>query len=570
MLGGLTTPAGTLVRAQRNGTRVTIEDFFRLLLRNILLLTIATVVGAVLGFAFSYTKTPVYQATALGFVAASTGTDDEGNAVPSAANVAIGGEESQYGTAHFFLPLFNTRTVGQGIVDQLGLDSDADAVASGLEATINPNAPIISVTASARSPQQAMEIANASIAAVNREAAFLQTQDRDNPNPGMILVQYETADLNNTIVAPNRPQYALIGAGVAFLIALGVAWLRNRNDSRVRTVEDINTKTPVTALGVLPDAKDFGRGKDGRLPEPTQFHSKEALRKLRTNLRFANVDNPPRTIVVSSSAPGEGKSTVSGNLARVIAKSGQPVVLIDADLRRPVVAAEFGLDSGLGLSQLIAGAVQISDVLQATETPNLFVIPAGQIPPNPSELLGSQRMRDIIHELSREYFVIVDAPPILAVTDAVLVSRHTDGAILVAVPGRSRVEGLSRAIESIRHVNGTVLGVVMNRASTSRINRIAYGDAEYGYSSYGYTAYQSTYEPEPGSSRSSSRSTAPVAEPPAAETYTIRPAVDTGVYAAEANHAAPTSRRAARRRAHVPAYDGMDDPSSVRREADTQ
>lgn len=511
-----------------DGVVVTIEDFLRLLLRNALLLSIVTVLGAGIGHGYSYTKTPVYQATALGYVATSVKTDADGNVQPAGVNAPSGGEDAKYGTAQTFLPLFNTRAVGQSIVDKLQLEESPDTVAGGLTASIDPNAPIITVEARATTPQAAMEIANASIEAVNAEGKFLQTGNRESAEAPMTLIQYQTAEGQGIPVAPDRIKFGVIGAGAGLLLGLAIAWLRNRNDSRVRTVDDIRSKTPVTALGVLPDGKDFARKKDGLLPEPTLFHSKEALRKLRTNLRFANVDNPPRSIVVSSSAPGEGKSTVAGNLARVIAKSGQPVVLIDADLRRPVVVKEFGVDGSLGLSQLIAGTVGIDDVLNKSKTRNLFVMPAGQIPPNPSELLGSQRMRDIIHTLAKDYFVIVDAPPILAVTDAVLVSRHTDGAILVAVPGRTRVEGLSRSIESIRTVQGTVLGVVMNRASTSRINRLAYGDAEYGYSSYGYSAYRTTYEPETGKklSRKERKNALEVLEPTIGEIAEIVPAVD--------------------------------------------
>lgn len=475
---------------------MTIEDFFRLLLRNALLLIILTVVGAAAGYGVSYTRTPVYQATALGYVATAVRTDENGNVLPASVGAPAGGEDAKYGTAQTFLPLFGTRSVGQSIKDELGLDQSPDAIAGGLVATIDPNVPIITVNARSSDPVAAMEIANASIGAVNAEGAFLQTGDRENKNAPMKLIPYQSAEGQGVPVSPDRKKFGAIGAGAGLLLALGLSWLRNRNDSRVRTVDDVKAKTAVSALGVLPDSKDLARSKDGTLPDPKDFHSKEALRKLRTNLRFASVDNPPRSIVVSSSAPGEGKSTVSANLARVIAKSGEPVVLIDADLRRPVVAKEFGIDGSVGLSQLIAGAVEMDDVLHQTQHANLSILPAGQIPPNPSELLGSQRMRDIVRTLAEKYFVVIDAPPILAVTDAVLLSRHSDGAILVAVPGRTRVEGLSRAIDSITGVQGHVLGVVMNRASTSRINRLAYGDAEYGYSSYGYQTYHYHYRSE--------------------------------------------------------------------------
>ena len=125
------------------------------------------------------------------------------------------------------------------------------------------------------------------------------------------------------------------------------------------------------------------------------FGAREAIRKLRTNLRYVDVDEPPRSIVVTSSAPGEGKSVVAANLARVMARAGQPTLLIDADLRRPMVADQFGVDGAIGLSQLLAASVSLEDAAQPSSVQNLTLLPAGQVPPNPSELLGSKRMKEL-------------------------------------------------------------------------------------------------------------------------------------------------------------------------------
>lgn len=443
---------------------MTIEEFLRMLLRNALLLLAVTALGAGLGYAYSYTKPEVYEAQALGFVSGATGA-------------GTGEGQQSYSKAQFFLPLFTTKPVAEAIEAKTGF------APGGIEVSLNPDAAIITVNAQAGSPEAAAAIANASIEAVSAEGEKLD------PGTANMLAPYVIANQPGAPIGPNRTRFALVGAVLGLALAIALAWLRNRNDSRVRTVDDIRASVDVPALGVLPDVKDLARGKDGLLPEPSSFQSREAVRKLRTNLQFVNVDNPPRSIVVTSSAPGEGKSTVSGNLARVMASSGRRTILIDADLRRPMVATEFGIDGSVGLSQLLAGAVSLDEVLQPMPGGRFFILPAGRIPPNPSELLGSRRMHDLIAELSQEFFVVIDAPPVLAVTDAQLLSRHADGTILVAVPGRTRVEGLTRAVDSIHGVGGAVLGAVMNRASTSRFNRVAYGDAEYGYSSYGYSSY---------------------------------------------------------------------------------
>lgn len=458
---------------------MTIEDFLRLLLRNLLLLILGTVLGAAAGFGISFTQKPVYAATALGYVSASTQMDDEGNPIAAAS----GNMQYQYSKAQSYLPLFNTRAVGDRIVEEMGLEISSDAVAGSLTATLDPNAPIITVTALAGSPQAASDIANAAVQATAEEARELEGGEA----AGVQLVPYQTALTPGAPVSPDRQKYLLAGAAAGLLLALGIAWLRDRNDNRLRSADDIKVDPKVTLLGVLPDLKEMARPKDGVLPDPTTFHAREALRKLRTNLRFVDVDNPPRSIVVTSSAPGEGKSTVAGNLARVMARAGHRTLLIDADLRRPVVATEFDIDGSVGLSQLLAGSVRLDEVIQEIPKTRLSVLPAGQIPPNPSELLGSRRMNELISQLTKSYFVILDAPPVLAVTDAQLLARQADGAIVVAVPNKTRVEPVTRAIQSIRDVNAKVYGLVLNRASTSRLTRLAYGDSE--YSSYGYGAY---------------------------------------------------------------------------------
>lgn len=456
---------------------VTIEDFLRLLLRNALLLIVVTVIGAAAGYGYSYTKAEVYQASALGFVSGAAGTNTD----PAT------GTQGEYSKAQFYLPLFQTRTVGQAIVDRLGTGGNPDAVAGSLTATLDPNAPIITVTATAGTAQEASDIANASIEAVAAEADSLE------PGSGAQLRAYQVAQQPGAPIGPDRTRYGAAGAAVGLVIALGLAWLRNRNDSRIRTADDIRTALAVPSLGVLPDAKDFARPKKGPLPEPRSFHAREALRKIRTNLRYVDVDEPPRSIVVTSTAPGEGKSTVAANLARVMSRAGQRTLLIDADLRRPVEARQFGIDGSVGLSQLLAGGVDLADVIIEDPASRVRILPAGEIPPNPSELLGSRRMHELVAALSEEYFVIIDAPPVLAVTDAQLLARHTDGAILVAVPGRTRSEGATRAVEAIRGVGGKVFGVVMNRAPQGRLTRMAYGDAEYGYSAQGYGSRKYAY-----------------------------------------------------------------------------
>ncbi|MGQ4538386.1 polysaccharide biosynthesis tyrosine autokinase [Dermabacteraceae bacterium P7074] len=463
---------------------MTIEDFFRLTLRNLGVLLVSVLVCLLGAFGYYKMQTPIYEAKALGYVSATADTDDQGNPI----TVASANQSAQMDKAATYVSLFRTRAVGQGIIDQLGLKgASPDAIAAGLTASVDPNAPVIYVSTTNSDPTLASDIANAAVKSAAVEARRLDTGNRPNVQPATVLVPYQEALAPGAPVAPVLKKFLTVGFGAGILLGYAIAFLRFRADTRVRTLEDVEKKLETPVFAVLPESKALKRGKDGVLPEPKAFNEREALRKLRTNLSFLSIDNPPRAIVVTSAIPAEGKSTVAGNLSRVLARSGQKTLLIGADLRRPVVHKEFDLDGSVGLTQLLSGRVSLDNAVQKAPVKNLYVLPAGQIPPNPSELLGSKRMDQLLKELRKEYFVVLDAPPVLPVTDAALLSRITDGALLVISSGTSRLEVLTRAVESIRTVDATVLGAVLNRVSTKRLARIAYGDAEYGYgSSYGY------------------------------------------------------------------------------------
>ncbi len=185
------------------------------------------------------------------------------------------------------------------------------------------------------------------------------------------------------------------------------------------------------------------------------------MRELRTNLQFIDVDNPPRVIVVTSSVPGDGKSTVSVNLASSLAAAGQWAILIDCDLRRPVIADIFGMSHDVGLTDVLAGSGRAAGcgASPLRDIP-LAVVGAGRIPPNPSELLGSQRMRDFLAEISKSAIVILDSPPVLPVTDAAVLAANADGVLVVVSSGKTTFDMLQRAIDNITRTTGRVLGVV--------------------------------------------------------------------------------------------------------------
>lgn len=188
----------------------------------------------------------------------------------------------------------------------------------------------------------------------------------------------------------------------------------------------------------------------------------EAYRTLRTNIHFSGLDNPYRSIMVTSAGPGEGKSTTLANLGVAIAQSGTKVLIVDCDLRKPVQHKIFEISNQKGLTNVLVEQLQVEEAIKPTAIENLSVINSGPIPPNPSELLGSQRMNELIAQLKNNYdIVLFDSPPVVAVTDAALLAARLDGVVLVTRSGVAKVDMVKMAKEQIEKANGKFIGAVL-------------------------------------------------------------------------------------------------------------
>ena len=213
-------------------------------------------------------------------------------------------------------------------------------------------------------------------------------------------------------------------------------------------------------------------------------YSAEAYRVLRTNLHYANPDAPIRRLLVTSAGEGEGKSTTISNLAVCFAQADRAVLLIDADLRRPVINTLFKQPAAPGLSSYLAGDSLLDAVIQKTAVPNLSIIASGPTPPNPAELVGSRRMRELLDAVSERFdMVLLDTPPVLAVSDAGALAPMADGVLLVVGSGLVARVALRRAKEAIQAVQGRIVGAVLNRFNASA----------QGYSRRYYDRYESYY-----------------------------------------------------------------------------
>ena len=213
----------------------------------------------------------------------------------------------------------------------------------------------------------------------------------------------------------------------------------------------------------------------------------EAYRMLRTNIQFAGLDQPARSIVFTSAAPGEGKTTSVANFGVVAAEGGSRVCLIDSDLRRPTLHRVFGVSNTRGLSTALLYNQPLADVAQPTRTPTLSVVTSGPLPPNPSELVGSRRMRELIAATATDFdLVLCDSPPIISVTDGIALAAQCDGVVLVIRAGAIAHDAIRRVTEQIEAVKSRVLGVLLNNVDLRRDGHY------YQYYRY-YRAYQGYY-----------------------------------------------------------------------------
>jgi len=263
------------------------------------------------------------------------------------------------------------------------------------------------------------------------------------------------------------------------------ALLREQLNTTVKSVEDMEGLTGSVPLGLVPFDST---AKSSPLVTANQGGTRaEAFRTLRTNLQFADVDSPPRKIVITSPLPAEGKSTSACNIALTLAVSNARVVLIEADLRKPRVCSYLGLDNAVGLTNVLAGQYSVDDAIVPYNRSMLWVLPSGPVPPNPSELLGSHNMSLLLDYLGSTYdYVVIDAPPVLPVTDAAVLSRNADGALLVVRYGKTNRTEVERAVQLLGAVNAKMLGTVLNfipRPRTIFGKRYGYG---YGYSDLAY------------------------------------------------------------------------------------
>jgi polysaccharide biosynthesis transport protein len=447
---------------------VELKDYIRII-RKRWRIIIAAMLVVLAGAALATLLSPkVYEAQTQLFVSTSGGND---------TSALLQGSSFTQARVISYADVITTPKVLDPVIASLKLNTTADKLAGQITATVPLNTVLIQVAVSDPSPQLAAQIADAVGKQFTSTVADLEAVSQTAASPVKISI-VSTPTVPIAPISPKPARNLALGVVLGLLLGLGLALLRDLLDTTIKGEKDCAEVTDATVIGGI--AFDPDAPKHPLIVQADPHNPRaEAFRTLRTNLQFVDAANHPRSIVFTSSVPSEGKTTTAANLAITMAAAGARVCVVEGDLRRPRLLEYMGLDGSVGLTNVLIGQGDLSDALQLFAHTGLQVLGAGPVPPNPSELLGSAAMEKTLRELeSRFDVVIIDAPPLLPVTDAAVLSTIAGGTVLVVGVGLVDRDHLTKSLQTLDAVQGRVLGLVVNRVPTKG------ADAYYYYHDY--------------------------------------------------------------------------------------
>lgn len=444
------------------------NDYLRVLRKRWKWLAASMVLGVLAGLALTMTATPLYKATAEIFVAP--------NEVNSTGELASGSSFAQ-NRVKSYVQLIDSELVLGPIADRF--NTTPGALAGKVTATVPTDTVLIDISVTDPSPGYAAEVATAIATSFPKIATGIEPARADGSAAVAVTVVQEAA-VPGVPISPR----AMINLGLGLLAGTVVGFLlmavRELADTRLKSERDVVAVTVSPVLGRIPFDSQ-AKSRPLVVKADPNGSLAEAYRQLRTNLQFAVTAGRGRTVLITSSVPGEGKSSTAINLAMSLAADGSRVCLVDGDLRRPGVGRYTDLEGGVGLTTVLIGAVDVDSALQPWG-PNLQVLMSGELPPNPSELLGSPAMGELLDELSSRFdIVVIDGAPLLPVTDSAVISRRVASVVMVVGMGQLKRRELQRSLSDLETIDAPVVGVVLSKVPTK-------GPNGSGLKTYGYQA----------------------------------------------------------------------------------
>ncbi|MBO3086539.1 polysaccharide biosynthesis tyrosine autokinase [Cellulomonas fengjieae] len=442
-----------------------LRDYILALRKRWAVIVALTAIGGVLGFLYAQSLTPMYKASTKVYVSLNGG---------QTAGELVQGSTFVQNSIESFVQLASMPVVLQPVIDELDLDVSAGSLGRSVSASSPLNTFIIEISVTDPDPSRAAAVADAVGAQLAVKVGDLSSNAPDGEE-AISLSTVSPAATPSYPFAPNKR--VLLAAGVAAGFALGLAFALAAAalDTRVRTSADVAKLTRYPILGAVHWIRDGRRARTTVLDDPRSVRA-EGFRRVQTNLQYLDTVHQLRSIVVTSATAHEGKTSTAINLALAAAEKGASVLLVDADLRRPAVADALHIESAAGLTTVLIGRATLDEVVQTWGRTNLHVLTTGEVPPNPSQLLDSDAMRDLIAAAAASYdLVVFDTPPVLPVVDASVVGRATDGVLMVIGLRQVRRQQVRAALESVEAVGARILGVVATGT------RGAESPSSYGY-----------------------------------------------------------------------------------------
>lgn len=464
------TPGVEWYRPRTRKFSVDFKELLRIVQRRWLTIVVFFLLGLLGGGALTYFQTPQYESVSKVFIAAdSSGDQNPQNAVIS----------SYFASQRVlsYSQLATSRELLQRVISQTNLNLTPSQLSAKISSSVDVNTVIIQLKVTDEDPAQAQKIAKAESEAFTSYLQELETT----PVKATIV---DPASYNPNQVSP-RPVLNLLVAGVLGLIlGAAMALLRDLLDNTVSSASDVENTIDAPVLSSV--AFDADVPKHPLLTEVGSHSTRvEAFRLLRTNLQFLDLDARPRALVITSAVPSEGKTSTATNLAIALAQTGLRVLLVDGDLRRPKVASVLGLERSVGMTTVLVGRSELQDSIQKHTDSGIYFLASGPIPPNPTEVLQSRAAQELFDRVSQMFdMVIIDGPPLLPVSDAAIMARDVDGAILVVRHGKTTKEQLKQAALRLDQVDANLLGVMVNMTPKRGGKGAGYGYG-YGYA-YGY------------------------------------------------------------------------------------